>query len=173
MSLNFCDKWWFQMILKYEQNSEIKETWAKSRDDWNFELLIEISQDTSETHDRKTDALSSMGSTSLSQLSLRLTVEKFNGKNFREWAQSIQLVLDSSGKFCYLISVTPKPASTDSLSLQKWTLENSMLTAWLENSMQSISKRRIYSYWQQRTSGMSFERRTPTSWTLSNFELKT
>lgn len=99
--------------------------------------MTDILRDTFKTHDRKTDAVSTMSSIGHSLSPLQLMVEKLNGKNFLEWTQSIWLVLDDNNKLVYLIDATPKPTSIDSISLQKWTSKNSMVTAWLVNLMQS------------------------------------
>ena len=100
---------------------------------------------TAEAHDGEIEAISTMSSNGLDSSSFQLTVEKLNGKNFREWAQSIKLVIDGKGKLGYLIDETKKPASTNAASLQKWKLENSMVTAWLVNSMKpSIGKTYLF-----------------------------
>ena len=73
------------------------------------------------------------------------SVEKLNGKNFREWAQSVKLVIDGKGKLGYLTDETKKPASTNAASLQKCKSENSMVTARLVNSMKpSIGKTYLF-----------------------------
>ncbi|XP_022883460.1 tRNA threonylcarbamoyladenosine dehydratase 2, partial [Olea europaea var. sylvestris] len=66
---------------------------------------------------------STMGSTGVENTSFQLTVEKLNGKNFREWTQSIKLVIEGKGKLGYLTGETKKP--TNAILLQKWKLENS------------------------------------------------
>ena len=63
----------------------------------------------------------------------QLIVEKLDEKNFQQWAQSIKLVIDSKGKLGYLTGESTK--LIDAAALQKWKLENSMVTAWLINSM--------------------------------------
>ena len=88
----------------------------------------------SETTDNRSEAMSTFGSNGADNSSFQLTVEKLNGKNYLEWAQSIKLVIDRKGKLGYLTGETRKPPSTDS-SLQKWQSENSLVTAWLVNSM--------------------------------------
>ena len=37
---------------------------------------------------------------------LHLTVKKLNGKNYREWAQAIKLVIDGKGKLGFLTNET-------------------------------------------------------------------
>ena len=73
----------------------------------------------SETTDNRSEAMSTFGSNGADNSSFQLTVEKLNGKNYLEWAQSIKLVIDGKGKLGYLTGETKKPPSTDS-SLQKW-----------------------------------------------------
>lgn len=97
---------------------------------------------TSEKVDREEEIISTMSSNRLdNNSSFQLTMEKLNGKYFLEWAQSIKLLIDRKGKLGYLTGKTKKPASTDVVALQKWKSENSMVTAWLVNSMKpSIGK---------------------------------
>ena len=66
---------------------------------------------------------------------LHLTVEKLNGKNYREWAQAIKLVIDGNGKLGFLISETRQPPPIDVVASQKWRSENSFITSCLINSM--------------------------------------
>ncbi|RVW90170.1 hypothetical protein CK203_041959 [Vitis vinifera] len=47
------------------------------------------------------------------QLPLHLTIEKLNGKNYREWAQSIKLVIDGKGKLGFLTGETRRAPPTD------------------------------------------------------------
>ena len=88
----------------------------------------------------ETEVMNTMNSNGSDNSTFQFTVEKLNGKNFLEWAQSIKLVIDGKGKLGYLTGETKRPSSTDA-SLQKWKSENSMVTAWLVNSMKpSIGK---------------------------------
>lgn len=90
---------------------------------------------TSEPHDGETETIPTVGSGGTDNSFLQLTLEKLDGKNFREWAQSVKLVIDGKGKLGYLTGDTKKPASTDVVRLQRWKSENSLVTAWLVNSM--------------------------------------
>ncbi|RVW74527.1 hypothetical protein CK203_053785 [Vitis vinifera] len=55
------------------------------------------------TQERESKINSSMGSVGAFDNSpLHLTVEKLNGKNYREWAQAIKLVIDGKGKLGFL-----------------------------------------------------------------------
>lgn len=78
-----------------------------------------------------------MNFSGLDNSSFQLMVEKFNGKNYREWTQSVKLVVNGKGKMEYLIGETIKPASTNASAVQQWSSENSMVMAWLVNSMLS------------------------------------
>lgn len=84
------------------------ESFSFNQNDQNPKPMIEILRDMIETHGCKTDAISTISSTCLSLSPLQLMVEKLSGKKFCEWAQSIRLVLDRSGKLDYLTSATPK-----------------------------------------------------------------
>ncbi|RVW89118.1 hypothetical protein CK203_040218 [Vitis vinifera] len=53
---------------------------------------------------------------------LHLIVEKLNGKNYREWAQAIKLVIDGKGKLRFLTDETRRPPPTDVAASQKWRL---------------------------------------------------
>src|SRR5262245_45581329 len=65
----------------------------------------------------------------------QLIIEKLDGKNYRQWAQSIKLMIEGKSKLGYLTGETTKPASTTGTDLQKWESENSIVTAWLVSSM--------------------------------------
>lgn len=90
---------------------------------------------TSETYEGEIEVISTMSSGGIDNSSFQLTVEKLNGKNFREWAQSIKLVIDGKGKLGYVAGDTKMPASTEIDLLQRWRSKNSMVSAWLVNSM--------------------------------------
>ena len=66
---------------------------------------------------------------------LHLTVEKLNGKNYKEWAQAIKLIIDGKGKLGFLIGETWRPPLTNAAASQKWRSENSFITSCLINSM--------------------------------------
>ncbi|XP_006589216.1 uncharacterized protein [Glycine max] len=67
---------------------------------------------------------------------LQLVIQKLNGKNYVEWAQSVKLALDGKGKLGYLTGDTSQPGVTDP-SLPRWKSENSLIIAWLINLMDS------------------------------------
>ncbi|KAG8481080.1 hypothetical protein CXB51_025802 [Gossypium anomalum] len=67
--------------------------------------------------------------------SLLITNHRLDGKNFLQWSQSILMVLRSRGKIGYINGQIPRPASTDS-GYATWELNNSMVMAWLINSME-------------------------------------
>ena len=66
---------------------------------------------------------------------LHLTIEKLNGKNYKEWVQAIKLVIDGKGKLGLLTGETRRPPPTDVAASQKWRSENSFITSYLINSM--------------------------------------
>lgn len=90
---------------------------------------------TDESQKRKEEANLIGGSITLESSPIQLLVEKLNGKNYREWAQSIKLAVDGKGKLSYLTGETKQPASTDVAAHTKWRPENSMVTWWLVSSM--------------------------------------
>ena len=91
------------------------------------------------------EGVMNMGITGADNMAFQLTVEKLNGRNFREWAQSIKLVIEGKGKMGYLTGEIRKPESTDLAVIQKWRSENSMVIAWLVNSMKpSIGKTYLF-----------------------------
>ena len=68
----------------------------------------------SATHERESEINSSMGSANAFDNSpLHLTVEKLKGKNYREWAQAIKLVIDGKEKLGFLTGETWRPPPTD------------------------------------------------------------
>ncbi|RVW46804.1 Retrovirus-related Pol polyprotein from transposon RE2 [Vitis vinifera] len=88
------------------------------------------------TQERESEINSSMGSASAFDNSpLHLIVEKLNGKNYREWAQTIKLVIDGKGKLGFLIGETWRPPPTNTIASHKWRSENSFITSCLINSM--------------------------------------
>lgn len=50
---------------------------------------------------------------------LQITQHKLNGLNFREWYQSVLLVIRGKGKVCYLTGETCHPKQGDS-GYQQW-----------------------------------------------------
>ncbi|KAK3029863.1 hypothetical protein RJ639_038297 [Escallonia herrerae] len=75
------------------------------------------------------------GGDHLSQLSFQLTSHKLTGKNYLEWAQSVKLAIDGRGKLGHLTRDVRQPAAGDP-SLSAWRSENSLIIAWLINSME-------------------------------------
>ena len=94
------------------------------------------------SHERVSEIHSLMGPIGAFDNSpLHLTVEKLNGKNYREWAQAIKLVIDEKGKLGFLTGETRRPPLTDVAASQKWRSKNSFITSCLINSMKpSIGK---------------------------------
>ncbi|KAG8488956.1 hypothetical protein CXB51_016958 [Gossypium anomalum] len=67
--------------------------------------------------------------------SLIITNHRLDGKNFLQWSQSVLMALRGRGKIGYINGQIPRPASTDS-GYTTWELNNSMVMAWLINSME-------------------------------------
>lgn len=65
---------------------------------------------------------------------LQITQHRLNGRNFQEWFQSVMLVIKGKGKFGYLSGAVSTP-SKDTTDYQRWEAKNSIITAWLINSM--------------------------------------
>ncbi|RVX21382.1 hypothetical protein CK203_001939 [Vitis vinifera] len=75
-------------------------------------------------HERVSEIHSSMGPVGAFDNSpLHLTIEKLNGKNYREWAQAIKLVIDGKGKLGFLTGETRRPPPTDVAASQKWAMK--------------------------------------------------
>lgn len=87
------------------------------------------------------ETIPNIGPNGIDSSSFQSTVEKLN---FREWAQSIQLIIDGKGKIGYLTGEVRKQPSTDTTTLQKWRSENSMVIAWLVKSKPSIRKTYLF-----------------------------
>ena len=61
----------------------------------------------STTQEEELEIISSMGSAGAFDNSpLHLIVENLNGKNYKEWAQAIKLVIDGKGKLGFLTGET-------------------------------------------------------------------
>ena len=69
--------------------------------------------------------------------SLQITIHRLNGTNYLEWAQSVKLAIDGRGKLGYLTGEIKKPAANDPGFLT-WRSENSLVMAWLLNSMEAL-----------------------------------
>ena len=75
---------------------------------------------------------------------LYLTVTKLNGHNYLEWAQSVKLAIDGRGKMGHLTREISKHATGDP-NLKKWQSKNSLVIAWLINSMEpAIGKPHLF-----------------------------
>ncbi|RVW35006.1 Retrovirus-related Pol polyprotein from transposon RE1 [Vitis vinifera] len=76
--------------------------------------------------------------------SFQLTIHKLNGKNYLEWAQSVKLAIDGRGKLGHLNGEVSKPVADDP-NLKTWRSENSLVIAWLINSMEpAIGKSHLF-----------------------------
>ena len=76
--------------------------------------------------------------------SLQITIHKLNGKNYLEQSQSVKLAIDGLGKLGYLIGKVKKPATNDP-TFPTWRSKNSLVMAWLLNSMEAtIAKLNLF-----------------------------
>ncbi|KAL3513994.1 hypothetical protein ACH5RR_026711 [Cinchona calisaya] len=67
--------------------------------------------------------------------SFQLTSHKLDGRNYLEWAQSVKLAIDGRGKLGHLTGKVKKPEADDPW-MSVWQSENSLISAWLINSME-------------------------------------
>ncbi|XP_073132587.1 uncharacterized protein [Henckelia pumila] len=67
--------------------------------------------------------------------SVQITTIRLNGNNFFRWSQSVRMYIRGRGKIGYLTSDISKPKNTDA-GHAIWDAENSMIIAWLVNSME-------------------------------------
>ena len=65
---------------------------------------------------------------------LKITTTPFNGQNFLTWSQAVSLYLKGRGKMGHLDGRISAPTTTDP-GFDKWEIENSIIMAWLINSM--------------------------------------
>lgn len=72
-----------------------------------------------------------------SKNSLQITIYKLNGKNYREWSQSMSLVTNKKEKFRHL-NAKVKPPAIHHPKHRQWHSEILMLTSWLINTMEPI-----------------------------------
>ncbi|XP_073016671.1 uncharacterized protein [Primulina eburnea] len=70
----------------------------------------------------------------MTSTTIQITVHRLNGQNFLEWSQSVKLAIDGRGKLGYLTGEAAKPDETES-TYKTWRSENSLVMAWLLNSM--------------------------------------
>ncbi|KAL3520401.1 hypothetical protein ACH5RR_018550 [Cinchona calisaya] len=71
----------------------------------------------------------------VSHHSFQLTSHKLDGRNYLEWAQSVKLAIDGRGKLGHLTGEVKKPEVGDPW-MSAWQSENSLISAWLINSME-------------------------------------
>ena len=72
---------------------------------------------------------------SLDSHTLQITQHKLNGTNFQEWSQSVLLVVKRKGKVGYLTGGTSMP-DHEAANYEIWDAKNSIVMAWLINSME-------------------------------------
>ncbi|TXG57096.1 hypothetical protein EZV62_018409 [Acer yangbiense] len=67
--------------------------------------------------------------------SIQITTIKLNGDNFYHWSLSVHMYIHGHGKINYLIGAKKEPKSIDAQHAT-WDAKNSMVMAWLVNSME-------------------------------------
>ncbi|KAH0660313.1 hypothetical protein KY290_029809 [Solanum tuberosum] len=72
-----------------------------------------------------------------SHMPFQLTSHRLNGENYLEWAQSVKLAINGRGKLGHLTGETKKPEVGDP-KMNSWRSENSLVIAWLINSMEPV-----------------------------------
>ena len=76
--------------------------------------------------------------------SLQITIHRLNGKNYLEWSQSVKLAIDGCRKLRYLTREIQK-RTANSPGFLTWRSKNSLVMAWLLNSMEaSIAKPNLF-----------------------------
>ena len=74
-------------------------------------------------------------STNAESHSVQITTIRLNGDNFLRWYQSVKMYMRGRGKMGYLNGEKKAPAEADP-TYDTWDAENSMVMAWLVNSME-------------------------------------
>ncbi|KZV18803.1 hypothetical protein F511_37198 [Dorcoceras hygrometricum] len=97
--------------------------------------MSELKDNTSRAPDQKFPEVYTVSPNGLEHSSVHITIHKLNGKNFLEWAQSIKLIIEGRGRLGYLTGDTREPEKGDP-KWSSWKSENSMVMAWLINSME-------------------------------------
>ena len=64
-----------------------------------------------------------------------ITTYKLNGRNYLQWAQSLKIVICGRGTLGYITGELPAPKTTNP-SYKTWLSENSIVLAWLINSIE-------------------------------------
>ena len=73
---------------------------------------------------------------SIENPTLQITIRKLNGCNFLQWSQPVKLFIKGKGKLGYLTGAN-KATNPKNPAYQTWDSENSMVMAWLINSMEA------------------------------------
>ncbi|XP_073226873.1 uncharacterized protein [Cicer arietinum] len=71
---------------------------------------------------------------------LKVEIQKLNGKNYVEWSQTARLILNGKGIYGFLTGEVQMPATTDP-KYRFWKSENSVIIAWLLSNMESTIKK--------------------------------
>lgn len=74
-------------------------------------------------------------SSGLQTFAILIVLEKLNGENYREWAQSMTLTLEGCAKLGFISGESPTPPTFDFKAWKKWKSENALVSSWLINAM--------------------------------------
>lgn len=70
-----------------------------------------------------------------------IVTDKFNGANYREWAQAIKLAVGGRGKMGFLTGATKEPPEAETQARAQWHADNSLVSSWLIKAMTPEIKR--------------------------------
>ncbi|TXG72647.1 hypothetical protein EZV62_001226 [Acer yangbiense] len=82
---------------------------------------------------------------SLDHVSIQITTIRLNGDNLLRWSLAMRMNIRGSGKIGYLTGDKTKPEKT-SAKYVTWDAENSMVMAWLVNSMEEDNNANYHGY---------------------------
>ena len=91
--------------------------------------------DDSNVSSKPSQLTSTIVPTAIDHSSLQITTHKLNGKNFLQWLRATQMVICGRRKIGYVHDTIKKPKETDP-TFHIWDANNSIIIAWLVNSME-------------------------------------
>ena len=66
------------------------------------------------------------------------TIQKLNGKNYTQWSRSAIISIRGRGKIGYITGSVKEPKKEDESQYHTWETDNSLVMAWLINSMEPV-----------------------------------
>ena len=91
--------------------------------------------DDSNVSSKPSQLTSTIVPTAIDHSSLQITTHKLNGKNFLQWLRATQMVICGRRKIGYVHDTIKKPKETNP-TFHIWDANNSIIIAWLMNSME-------------------------------------